>query len=123
MDYRNLETVKAMMGITGTYQDTAVKGYVQEVIHYMIGAGVSEELAHSEIAVGVVTRGVSDLWDYGSGNTSLSPYFKERVTQLCYEGNKEDIDKPIIQESCVEEITDEEISEIIDMVTKEERRK
>lgn len=112
MDYAHLETVKAMMGITGTYQDTAVKGYVQEVIYYMKSAGVPEELANSEMAVGVVTRGVSDLWDYGSGNTSLSPYFKERVIQLCYEGKKEDSNQQ--HESCVEAITNEEIEELME---------
>lgn len=85
MEYGHLETVKAMLGITGTYQDKALLGYVMEVIDYMVSAGVSQKTANSERAVGIVTRGVSDLWNYGSGGTTLSPYFQQRVIQLCYE--------------------------------------
>lgn len=38
----------------------------------------------SSKAVGILTRGVSDLWNYGAGNSTLSPYFKERTVQLVY---------------------------------------
>jgi hypothetical protein len=31
-----------------------------------------------------VTRGVSDLWNYGGDQGILSPYFLERATQLAY---------------------------------------
>ena len=31
---------------------------------------------------GVFSRGVSDLWNYGSGGTSFSPYFMQRAIQL-----------------------------------------
>ena len=48
----------------------------------MLGAGVPEQIVNSKKAVGTIIRGVSDLWDYGSGKTSLSPYFYERVNQL-----------------------------------------
>lgn len=85
MNYEHLETVKAMLGITGTYQDTTLLGYVNEVIDYIVSAGVSIDVAKSERTVGLITRGVSDLWNYGSGGTSLSPYFQQRVIQLSYE--------------------------------------
>lgn len=38
----------------------------------------------SSKAVGILTRGVSDLWNYGAGNSTFSPYFKERAVQLVY---------------------------------------
>lgn len=97
MEYAYLERVKAMLGITGTYQDETLKGYVQEVMEFMIDSGVLKSVAESEKAVGVITRGISDLWNYGSGGTSLSPYFKQRVIQLSYatgEESPEDPDDP-----------------------------
>ena len=48
----------------------------------MLEAGVSNATINNNSSVGVIIRGVSDLWDYGSGSTGLSPYFKERVLQL-----------------------------------------
>lgn len=84
MGYAHLEDVKAMIGITGTYQDKTVNGYAKEAISYMVDAGVKADIARGVGAVGVVARGVADLWNYGSGEGKLSPYFKERVIQLAY---------------------------------------
>ena len=33
-------------------------------------------------SVGVVARGVSDLWDNDGGGVKFSPFFHERVSQL-----------------------------------------
>lgn len=81
-----LEEVKKSLGITGDYQDGTVTGYIEEVKAFMVDAGVSPEVANSGEAAGVVSRGVADLWNYGAGNTELSKYFMQRVTQLCYKG-------------------------------------
>lgn len=77
-----LGKVKNSLGITGNHQDTTLKEYIDEVICYMIDAGVPSEIANSEISAGVISRGVMDLWNYGSGK--LSDYFYQRVTQLTY---------------------------------------
>lgn len=77
-----LEKVKKSLGITGTYQDDTLQEYIEEVICYMIDAGVPSEVADSKISAGVIARGVMDLWNYGSGK--LSDYFYQRVTQLAY---------------------------------------
>lgn len=74
--------VKKGLGITGDYQDDTLLIYINEVEDFMRGAGVSDAIINSNSSVGVIIRGVSDLWDYGSGSTGLSPYFKERVVQL-----------------------------------------
>lgn len=74
--------VKNGLGITGDFQDNTLQIYVDEVKDFMHRAGVSDAIINSNSSVGVITRGVSDLWDYGSGSTGLSPYFKERVVQL-----------------------------------------
>lgn len=77
-----LMKVKKGLGITGNYQDDTLIIYIDEVKDFMHRAGISDAIINSNSSVGVIIRGVSDLWDYGSGSTSLSPYFKERVVQL-----------------------------------------
>ena len=77
-----LMKVKKGLGITGNYQDDTLLIYIDEEQDVMRGAGVSDAIINSNSSVGVIIRGVSDLWDYGSGSTGLSPYFKERVVQL-----------------------------------------
>lgn len=73
-----LEQVKTALGITGDYQDDTITEYIAEVKAFLRDAGVAE----ANITAGVVARGVSDLWNYGSGQ--LSPYFIQRATQLAY---------------------------------------
>ena len=83
-DEELLEEVKKRLGITGEYQNDTVSGYIQDVKDYMVDAGISETVMLSKKIVGAVTRGVSDLWNYGSGTGAFSPYFFQRVAQLCY---------------------------------------
>lgn len=78
--------VKKSLGITGDYQDETLTEYIYEVMEFLSDAGVSEAVLQSDSVIGVVTRGVSDLWNYGSGGTTLSPYFMQRAIQLIYRG-------------------------------------
>ncbi len=80
-----LEKVKTALNITGEFQDNTLLLYIQEVQSYLLSAGVSKKTVQSEKAVGVITRGVADLWQYGSGSTNFSSYFLQRAIQLCYE--------------------------------------
>lgn len=75
-----LTAVKNALGITGTFTDTTISVYIDDVVDYMSGAGVSASLIAA--SPGVVARGVSDLWDNDGGNVKFSPYFHERVSQL-----------------------------------------
>lgn len=77
-----LEQVKAALGIVGDYQDDTLQVYFDEAVAFLKDAGVSD----ANITAGVVARGVSDLWNYGSGNGKLSPYFMQRAAQLSYKG-------------------------------------
>lgn len=77
-----LTKVKSALGITGEYQDDTLMQYIDEVKAFMTSAGVSEEVMNSVSSVGCICRGVSDLWNYGNGNTKLSPYFIQRMLQL-----------------------------------------
>lgn len=79
-----LSKVKNILMITGKYHDEVLKSHIQEVKEYIKAAGVPVNIVNSGVSVGVIARGVSDLWNYGSGTASLSPYFRERVTQLAF---------------------------------------
>lgn len=80
-----LSTVKKALGITGTYQDETLSVYIDEVTAYMEGAGVPSTVVNSKASAGVIARGVTDLWNYGSGAGKLSDYFYQRVSQLSYQ--------------------------------------
>lgn len=81
-DAELLTKIKNGLGITGTFQDETLQVYIDEVKAFMQSAGVIDNVIKSSVAVGCIMRGVADLWNYGSGNASLSNYFKMRVLQL-----------------------------------------
>lgn len=77
-----LTKIKSGLGITGTYQDDTLQVYIDEVKSFMESAGVNQSVIESEAAVGCIIRGVTDMWNYGSGSANLSPYFVQRLIQL-----------------------------------------
>lgn len=72
------DDVKKALGITGDYLDDTLNFYIEEVTDFARNAGVKSE----DISVGLVARGVSDLWNYGAGEGKLSDYFIQRCKQL-----------------------------------------
>ena len=83
-DTEILTQVKTGLNITGNYQDNTLMLYLNDVKNFMLDAGVSNELINSDVSVGVIVRGVSDLWNYGMGTANFSEYFVQRVIQLKY---------------------------------------
>lgn len=81
-DIEILAKVKTDLGITGTYHDSMLEDYIFEVKEFLIDAGVTENVLNNKISVGVIVRGVSDLWTYGPGQ--LSEYFYQRTKQLIH---------------------------------------
>lgn len=75
-----LEDVKIGLGVTGTYQDATISGYITEVKAFLMDSGVKS----GNITTGIVVRGVSDLWNYGAGEGKFSEYFLQRAAQLAY---------------------------------------
>ena len=73
-----LAEVKAALGITGDYQDNTIQMYFNEVVDFLVNAGIKQ----SNITVGILARGISDLWNYGAGDGKLSQYFVQRASQL-----------------------------------------
>lgn len=83
-DEELLSKVKTGLNITGTYQDETLKTYIADVKNFLVDAGVPDEMINSSDSVGVIIRGVSDLWNYGMGTAELSQYFIQRTVQLIY---------------------------------------
>lgn len=77
-----LAGVKDALGIGGTYQDNTIQTYIDEVMDFLKNAGVDID----NVKPGLVARGVSDLWNYGTGTGQLSEYFMQRATQISYKG-------------------------------------
>lgn len=81
-DAELLAKVKSTLNITGEHFDETLKLIIAEVKLYLMSAGVSADVLGSTFAVGCIARGVSDLWNYGNGDTELSEYFYQRADQL-----------------------------------------
>ena len=82
-DFNMLESVKESLGLSGNdYHDRTLQQHIGEATDFLIDGGVPEEIAKSEKCKGIIARGVSDLWNNGSGGTDLSPYFMRRAAQL-----------------------------------------
>lgn len=80
-----LAGVKNALGITGTFMDATISIYIDEITDYMSNAGISAAVITA--SVGVIARGVNDLWNNNAGNGKLSPYFYDRVSQLVLKSN------------------------------------
>lgn len=88
-DAELLNIVKTCLNITGSHFDATIQYYIAEVEQYLSSAGVLREVIDSTLAVGCIARGVSDLWNYGNGDTQLSAYFYERAEHLRFVKVKE----------------------------------
>ena len=77
--------------ITGDYHDSALLGYIEDVKNYLLDAGVSSDIVNNKLSVGVITRGVADIWNYGAGDGMFSKIFYERVIQLRYKEVNENV--------------------------------
>ena len=86
-----LKDVKSGLLITTPLFDDVLKIHIRDVKSYLKNAGVKDSVIESEDAVGVILRGVSDLWNNGSGNVDFSPYFRDRATQLSLLGGEENV--------------------------------
>jgi len=77
-----LTRIKRLLGFgDNNYQDETLTEYIEVVKTDLINSGVLEEVANSRLAVGAITRGVLDSWNYGL-NSQYSSIFNRRVIQL-----------------------------------------
>ena len=77
-----LAGVKRRLSESGDFPeiDAVLTDYISDVCDYMLGAGVSETVIASH--VGVVARGVDDMYTNNSGGADFSPMFRNLVAQL-----------------------------------------
>ena len=73
---------KTRLGITGEHHDALLLAYATDARAYLVSAGVPEDVADSEEAVGCIARGVADLWNLGAGDGRFSAVFFQRAIQL-----------------------------------------
>lgn len=85
-DANLLTEVKTRLSITGTFHDALLSSYISDVKHYLGRAGVSSSIVSDDCAIGVISRGVSDLWNFGSGEGKFSSLFYDMATQLALYG-------------------------------------
>lgn len=81
-----LDDVKTYIGVTGDYQNSTIQLYIDEVEEFLLDSGVSAD----RITIGILGRGVEDLWNHGSGEGKLSPYFLQRAAQLALKKEQAD---------------------------------
>lgn len=74
--------IKKRLGITGDYHDALLLGYANDTKEYMHSAGVPADVIDGEASVGVICRGVADLWNLSAGNGHFSGLFYQRVIQM-----------------------------------------
>lgn len=86
-----LTAVKSSLNISGEHFDDTLNHVIDEVKGYLLSAGVKEAVLGSTLAIGCISRGVADLWNYGNGDTKLSEYFYQRAAQLrCIEVSEDE---------------------------------
>lgn len=64
------------------YDAPTISGLIADVRAYCLGAGVPDSVIDSDAAIGLIARGVADLWNMGAGEGKFSPVFRERLYQL-----------------------------------------
>lgn len=74
--------IKNRLGITGDYHNDLLLAYANDVKAFMLSGGVSSDITNGSESIGVIARGVADLWNFGTGNGKFSEVFFQRVAQL-----------------------------------------
>ena len=80
-----IEKIKVRLGITGSYHDELLSAYAEDVKAFMVSGGVPSDVVESDVSIGVISRGVADLWNMGAGDGKFSEVFFQRMSQLRYE--------------------------------------
>ena len=75
--------IKLAVGIAEGIPDATIEVWLNDVKDFMRNAGVPEHVINADTTVGLLARGVSDIWNYGdSEKLGFSKVFEQRVVQL-----------------------------------------
>lgn len=80
-----VEEIKVRLAITGNHHDSLLLAYANDTKDYLLSAGVLQEVLESKKSLGIIARGVADLWNFGSGDGKFSQVFYQRAIQLAME--------------------------------------
>ena len=94
-----LDEVKTRLSITGTDLDGTIQGMIDDVVAYCRSAGLKYTQLVSTRAVGLIARGVADLWNYGAGNGKFSDIFQLRLNQMTLDAASLDHDVELQEKS------------------------
>ena len=87
-----LEEIKTRLSIYGTDLDPTITGMIDDVVAFCLAAGIKYSQLTQPSAIGLIARGVADLWNYGAGDGKFSPLFHMRLNQLCIDASNIDGD-------------------------------
>lgn len=77
-----LVKIKNLLGMgQNNFQDDTIKQYIEMVKLEIIRAGVDERVANSKWAIGCITRGIIDKWNFKNG-VSNGKMYEESIYQL-----------------------------------------
>lgn len=74
--------IKKRLNMTGSYHDETLLAYANDTKNFLKNAGVSETILNSDVSIGVISQGVTDLWNFGAGSGKFSETFFQRAIQL-----------------------------------------
>lgn len=77
-----VEEIKTRLAITGNHHDSLLLAYANDTKEYLLSAGVPLAVLESERSIGIIARGVSDMWN---GEGKFSEMFYQRAIQLTAE--------------------------------------
>ena len=82
--------LKKRLSITDNYHDEMLLTFANDTKDYLKAGGVSSELLESDKALGILARGVIDLWNNTPSGGSFSPVFLQRAVQMIAESEAEE---------------------------------
>lgn len=86
-----LQEIKNRLSITDDFHNDLLMSFATDTKEYLRSAGVKDSVIESEKSIGVISRGVADLWNFGSGEGKFSEMFYQRAVQLTFEKDFEDV--------------------------------
>lgn len=82
-----LQEIKNRLSVTDDFHNDLLTGFAEDVKAYMLSAGVKQTVIDDRKSIGCIAKGVSDMWINGS----FSELFKQRVIQLTFEKEIENV--------------------------------
>ena len=77
-----LQEIKTRLSITDSYHDQLLSSFIQDTKDYLKSVGITDELLNDKKSLGILARGVVDLWNNKPSDGEFSKIFIQRAIQL-----------------------------------------